>query len=525
MIKFWLIMIKHFQLQQNRKTIIKVFLFCLFIKNKVHNKLGDFMKNISVWLNDIKRINYPAIETSTECDILIIGGGITGISCGYFLKNSKEKIILVEANQLCEVTTAHSTGKLTYLQDDNLNKIRKAYNRETAIKYLDSQIEAINLAKSIIKKHRIDCDFNEVDSYLFTSKKNNIKKLNDIYNLLIDYIDINVSKNLPIDNISCIKSLWVKNTYVFHPTKFVLQLAHIISPYIDIYEKTRIINLKFKNNLWHATTNKNINIKAKKIILACHYPFFLIPFFFPFKTTLEKSFLTSSYINDTKNITAINIDKKILSFRYYQNNQFIMLSETNDIGKSINNLKEKEKMLRFMKNNFSLYPTYCWSNHDIITIDYLPLIGKIDNNLFLATGYNTWGMTNGILAGKIISDLILKRNNQYSKLFNPLRKTVNITNFLQNNIKNGISFINSKTNKNKNFYQENVKIIKENGVWYGIYIDDNNQIHKVLNKCPHMKCNLSFNYQNKTWDCPCHGSQFDIDGNIIFGPANHNIKI
>ena len=159
-----------------------------------------------------------------------------------------------------------------------------------------------------------------------------------------------------------------------------------------------------------------------------------------------------------------------------------------------------------------------------MTSDYMPLIGKIDTNLFLATGYNTWGMTNGILAGKIISDIILRRKNNYIALFNPLRKIENIPQIINYNFKNGIAFLSTKLNKNKSFYQDNVKIIKEDGIWYGIYTDNNNIEHKVLNKCPHMKCNLYFNYQTKSWDCPCHGSSFNIDGNIIYGPSTYNIK-
>ena len=96
---------------------------------------------------------------------------------------------------------------------------------------------------------------------------------------------------------------------------------------------------------------------------------------------------------------------------------------------------------------------------------------------------------------------------------------------LLNNCSNGFAFMDSKLIKNKSFYNKNVKIINENGIDYGIYIDEKNVEHKVYNLCPHMKCNLYFNYQTKTWDCPCHGSSFDIDGNLIFGPASFNIKI
>ena len=248
---------------------------------------------------------------------------------------------------------------------------------------------------------------------------------------------------------------------------------------------------------------------------------------FPFKTSLEKSFLCASEIENTKSFSAINIDKNLLSLRFHKDKRkyLICVTQNNNLTKNMDNITKRDNAMWDMKSNFSPNIKYCWSNFDILTSDHLPLIGKIEDNLFLATGYNTWGMTNGILAGKIISDIMYNKENPYSQLFNPLRDFKNIPKLVNFNLKNGFSFINTKLNKNKYFYRKDVRIIKENGIYYGIYIDENKKEHKVLNVCPHMKCNLSFNYQTKTWDCPCHGSSFDIDGNVIFGPSSYNIKI
>lgn len=482
------------------------------------------MKDKSIWLDNIRRNSYPKLEQDIECDILIIGGGITGICCAYFLKETNKRVVLVEGNRLCCGTTAKSTGKLTYLQDNNLEKIKNIYNNEIALQYLNSQKDAIRLAKQIISDNHIDCDLQEVNSYIFASNHSNLNKINNTYNILKNHITVNLKNKIPI-RAKCIKALEVNDTYVFHPVKFVLGVAKKIANNINIYENTRIIHLERKKDYWKANTNK-VNIKAKKVVIACHYPFFLIPFYFPFKTTIEKSFLVASEVDKIKLFSAINVDSKILSFRYHKNksNYFIMCSETNDLGKNINNLKKRENIISTMKK-FVPNVTHCWSNHDIMTIDHMPLIGKIDKNLFMATAYNTWGMTNGILAGKIISDILLRKKNKYINLFDPLRNFKNIPNLINFNVKTGLSFVDTKLNKKRHFYKNNVKIIKENGSWYGIYTDENNVEHKVLNICPHMKCNLSFNYQTNSWDCPCHGSSFDIDGNVIFGPSTYNIKI
>ena len=183
-----------------------------------------------------------------------------------------------------------------------------------------------------------------------------------------------------------------------------------------------------------------------------------------------------------------------------------------------------------MKSNLTKDIKYYWFNYDVMTPDSIPIIGSYgeDNpNLLIGTGYNTWGMTNGTLAGKILSDLILDNENKYSSMFSPTRnlnisKAINLTGF---NLKSGFTYILSKIKTNYSFYPKNVKVEIRNGKKCGIYIDEENKEHVVSNICPHMKCNLIFNVIDKTWDCPCHGSRFNIDGKAIKGPSVYDISI
>ena len=153
-------------------------------------------------------------------------------------------------------------------------------------------------------------------------------------------------------------------------------------------------------------------------------------------------------------------------------------------------------------------------NQDIISNDKLPFIGKIKDNLYMATAYNTWGITNGTIGGKIVADLIMKNDSKYKKLFNPNR--INIPLILNSFI--GI-FHYLKVYFLGIFKRNNPYYIKIKGIIYGVYKDDKGVIHKIKLICPHMKCALIFNQKEKTWDCPCHGSRFTLDGKIIEGPA------
>ena len=160
-----------------------------------------------------------------------------------------------------------------------------------------------------------------------------------------------------------------------------------------------------------------------------------------------------------------------------------------------------------------------------MTIDFLPYIGKVNNNLYIGTGYNTWGMTNGVLAGKILSDIILGRDNKCIELFKPKRfRFLAIFSEILILGSSAYSFIKTRLSRNKRWYSSGVCFKKLGGREVGIYTDLEGEKHMVYNLCPHLKRRLIFNEVEKTWDCPCHGSRFDINGKCIEGPSNYDIS-
>ena len=466
------------------------------------------MKNISIWKDNIKSINYKKLDKNLDIDILIIGGGITGISTLYHLKDSNLKIILVEQNKIGLSTTGNSTGKLSYLQNDLLDKIRKNFTDEIASRYLKSQLESINMIVNIIKKEDINCDLEKTKSYLYTNKENEIDKIKNLEKFLIN-------NNIKVyhSNINILKSKYmisVNDTYTFHPIKFIQELSTKCNH--TIYENTSILKIKKDKSSYICYTDK-YTIKAKKIIIASHFPYFILPFLFPIKGCLEKSYLSASKAK-TKPISLISYSNPFISIRNYKD-YLIYLSNSHSINKDTCDKKHYQELLTKI-NKLNLKSDYLWSNIDIITNDGLPYIGEIKKNLFIGTGYNTWGLTTGFLAGKILSDIILEKENEYIPLFFPKRKNLNQILGSLNNMGKSISgYLDGLLNKNNK-----IKYDKINDKYILIY---NN--HIVYENCPHMGCKLIFNEIENTFDCPCHGSRFDINGKCIQSPANKDINI
>lgn len=469
------------------------------------------MQKKSIWLKDFSN-NITTLDKDISCDVLIIGAGITGLSTAYHLMNHNLRIVVVDRNEIGNGVTAKTTGKITYLQELIYTKLKNELGEEISKKYLQSQLEAIDILTNIIKKEKIACDLEQVKSFVYTKEDVELAKLKEEKKLL---------EKLGIDVKDYNKAIAVNDTYVFHPIKYLMRLKEILlNNNVEIYEKTNIIEIKKEDQYIGLTENHSI--KAKKVVLACHYPFFLFPLLFPVKCHLEKSYI-ATIKNKNRKMSMITTKIPTTSLRYHLDNMIYLnsshpISTKNNEKDNFNNLINDAKKLGKID--------YIWSNQDIITFDSLPMISKITDDLLIGTGYNTWGMTNGSLAGKILSDIILNNENEFIDLFSLERhKSLNsVKNILVEIIRNGKSFTINKIKKDKSWYKEKLYFTKRKGKAIAIYIDENNKEHIVYNKCPHLKCSLIFNEFEKTWDCPCHGSRFDLDGNCIEGPSRYNIR-
>lgn len=475
------------------------------------------MKVKSIW-NDIDTDNLKKLTTDLECDVLIIGGGMTGLSAMYYLKDSGLKTVLVERNTCTRGVTSKSTAKITYLQDNTTTNIANFIDENTAKKYLKSQIEAMNNLKNIIVSEKIDCDLKQVDSYLFTNEKKKIGDLLYHYEILRDLgIQVEMNDSIPFD-VSALKSISVTGTYVFHPLKYLNFLKNKFER--DIYEDTEVYKIETRGEYYYSFLENNF-IKSKYVVLATHYPFFLIPFMMPMKTHIETSYLGAKKVDEFKHFSAISLDSPVKSIRYHNDgiDNYLIYLYDSKISCNIKSAKEHFDNLT-MKRDFD----YVWSNNDLITSDYMPYIGRLSKNnstFLIATGYNTWGMTNATLSGMIIKDIITGKTDEYIELFDP-KRDVNLSKILRfpldlsYNIK---SYFKSKFSDNSR-----VKYTKLNGQKVAIYESEDGVKHIVYNRCPHMGCGIKFNEVEKTWDCYCHGSRYDIDGKCIEGPSNENIS-
>ena len=237
------------------------------------------MENNSIWLSGLQYDVSDSLDQSKECDILIIGGGMTGMATAYHLRNSGLQVCLVEKNKIGHGVTARSTAKLTYLQELIYSTLNKVHSLEKAHLYYQSQKYAIDIVSDIVYKNHIDCDFKKVSSYVYTDKDSDVSKIRNEYELLSSFgVDVKSTTILP-NGVACKYGIYVEDTAVFHPLKYLYGLKKVLKDSISFYENTTVTSIK-KEDGGYVCKAGDYEIKCKKIVLALHYPYFVFPYLF-----------------------------------------------------------------------------------------------------------------------------------------------------------------------------------------------------------------------------------------------------
>ena len=461
--------------------------------------------NKSIWGYD--KSSYKCTKRNIDCDVLIIGGGMCGMSTLLMLSDSDKKVILIDSNRVGSGITSKTTGKISVMQEYNYQKISK----DLVYDYMRSQVYSMKKLVRLIKDCNIPCDLKKNSSYLFTNSNENIKKVIKEKNLLDKVLKCEIVDKLP-NGYPCLYGIKSNNSYVFNPIKYINFIKNLCKD--NIYEYTRAISIVRKLDYFLVKTNKN-KINAKKVIICTHYPVFVKKLFFPLVTSITKEYIVCAETNDICDSNMICNDGNVISMRYYKDNM-IYASGNDLLGGKLNHKKNINKVISDFKRHFNYPIKYTWYNYDITSNDYLPIIGEVSKDIFVATAFNKWGMTNSVLSASIISDLIKGNKNKYADVFSIKRKSLINTVCIKNMFDNVVTYFKPK--------KKNITYEYNNGIKYAVYTDNDGVCHKVIDKCPHLGCGLIFNEVDKTWDCPCHGSRYDIDGKVIHGPSNLSIK-
>lgn len=474
----------------------------------------------SVWSESNKFRKREALNKDIKTDVLVIGAGIAGILTAYMLKQKGRDVVLIDAAEIASGNTKNTTAKITSQHDLIYSKLITEFGEEKARQYAKANELAIKKYKEIIEDKRIECDFEEKPAYVYSLNEVDVLKeeVEAAKKLGID-AEFVQEANLPFKIKGAVK---FNNQAQFNPLKFLKG----ISNELVIYENTRA--LEIKENL---VVTSGGNITANNIVVATHYPIMNAPGYYFMKMHQERSYVLA--LENTSEIDGMYIDlnKEGYSFRTYNN--LLLLggishrTGENEDGGSYDELRKVAKRLYSKAKE-----KYYWSAQDCMTIDGIPYIGRYSSetpNIYVATGFNKWGMTSSMVSAMIISDMILEKENDFSEIFSPRRfdLSLSINNIANDLIETAKNFIAQKvyipSSEIEHIKNGHGGIIEYNGEKVGVYKNKEGKEFFVSTKCTHLGCQLSWNADELTWDCPCHGSRFDYKGRLIGSPATKDL--
>ncbi|EHK2327834.1 FAD-dependent oxidoreductase [Clostridium perfringens] len=474
----------------------------------------------SLWSESCKFRKREALNKDIKTDVLVIGAGIAGILTAYMLKQKGREVVVIDAAEIASGNTKNTTAKITSQHDLIYSKLITEFGEEKARQYAKANELAIKKYKEIIEDRRIECDFEEKPAYVYSLNEVEVLKeeAKAAKKLGID-AEFVQKANLPFKINGALK---FNNQAQFNPLKFLKD----ISNELVIYENTRA--LEIKENL---VVTSGGNITAKNIVVATHYPIMNAPGYYFMKMHQERSYVLALENKSEIDGMYIDLNKEGYSFRTYNN--LLLLggishrTGENEEGGSYDELRKVAKRL---------YPKakekYHWSAQDCMTIDGIPYIGRYSSetpNIYVATGFNKWGMTSSMVSAMIISDMILEKENDFSEIFSPRRfdLSLSINNIANDLIETAKNFIAQKiyipSSEIEHIKNGHGGIIEYNGEKVGVYKNKEGKEFFVSTKCTHLGCQLSWNADELTWDCPCHGSRFDYKGRLIGSPATKDL--
>ena len=429
----------------------------------------------SIWTETAQAPSYGQLNEDLKTDVLVIGGGIAGILCAYMLKKAGVDYVLVEADRIGAGITKNTTAKITSQHGLIYHTLIKKFGREKAGLYLEANQSAVSKYRELCRD--IDCDFEEKDAFVYSidNPKKIEKELNALKELgfSADYAE---SVPLPFKIAGAVR---FECQAQFHPLKFM----YAISKGLNIYEHTKV--LEIAPNL---VKTKGGNITAKKIIVATHFPFINKHGFYFLKMYQHRSYVIA--LKNATDVSGMYLDdnEKGLSFRNYDD--LLLLGggshRTGEKGGNWAVLRE------FAKQNYPEAETvYEWATQDCMPLDGVPYIGHYSGStpdLYVATGFNKWGMTSAMVSAELLTDMVLEKENPYAEVFDPSRSMLCAQLFA--NIGKAVL----------------------------------NLITPTVPRCPHMGCALKYNPDERSWDCSCHGSRFTEDKKLIDNPATKDLS-
>lgn len=489
------------------------------------------------------RPEFPKLEGAIDVDVAIIGGGITGITTALRLTQAGKKVAVLEARRIGGGTTGWSTGNLYVPVGAYYHTIAKNRNEETAGIVAKARYAALDFIELQAREKNIDCHFSRRPWYFFTQEEDMVPTVEkEVEALQKAGLPVSLVDEVPPLRLPSLKrAARMDGQARFHPLRYVLGLATaVVQQGCLIYEHTTVLDLKEEEDHCSIKTSHG-SVTCRQVVIATHIPIGI-------HTVQTVAAPYRSYV------VAMRLKSGVYPDAYFWHNDKTHHAITTHSTTSMepdmlmiagNHHKTGQASHQEYQHYFDELEAYARSHFDVASVEFrwsaqhyrsgdgVPYIGlshKNSKRTYIATGFYADGLTYGTVAGILLADMITARENPWLEAFDSTRGTnlATMGNFVKENINVATQYLKDfpvgKVSHFSDILPGEGKTIEIDSEKLAVYRDEQNQLHVCSAVCTHMKCIVNWNNAEKTWDCPCHGSRFMIDGSVIEGPAILNLE-
>lgn len=504
-------------------------------------------QNLSYWVDSVAPVRYMPLAENLKTEVVIVGGGIAGLTVAYCLLKAGKKIVIVEDGFIGSGESGRTTAHISNALDDRYSEIESLLGEEKGRLAAESHTEAIDFIERVVHEEHIDCDFKRIDGFLFLHPTDDPRTIDDEFAVTNQY-GIHTEKLVGVPGIPSEQGICLRfpNQGQFHPMKYLKGLSEcIVRMGGSIYTETHVDGL-------HKAGIKsgNLSVQADQVVVTTNTPINdLVTIHtkqFAYRTyvigaLIPKYSLTPALWWDTGNMKSewATNPYHYVRLQHFNDAHDLLIAggEDHRTGQGDQDRHEQNtafsRLEQWARKRFPSMQeiVYQWSGQVMEPVDMMGFIGKNpgDKNTYIATGDSGNGMTHGTIAGMLISDLIQGRKNRWEKLYDPSRIT----------LKAGSHFMKEAGNMAAQyldyFEKGDIKTVEElkpgqgaiakiNGKKLALYKDEHGTLHAYSAVCTHLGCVVHWNAVEKSFDCPCHGSRFTAEGHVVNGPALKGLK-
>ena len=485
----------------------------------------------SPWTATTGDAGYPSLDRDLTVDVAVLGGGIAGLTAALLLKREGLTVAVVEADRVGAGVTGHTTAKLSSLHGLTYHSLRSSFGEDGARTYADLNESGIALVRELAGELRIDCDLRTKPAFTYAQHESDVAKVRDEVDAARAAglrASFTTETGLPFPVAGAIR---VEDQAEFHPRRYVLGLAAAVDgDGSAVYEGTRAQDVKDGDPARVETTGRTVT--AGHVVVATHIPFLDRGLYFA-RTHPERSYAILCRIAGTPPqgmyLSTEQPAHTLRSVPLDGDELLLVGGESHKTGQG-DGAQSYARLEDFAREHFDVRSVeYRWAAQDNMPIDGVPYVGRLSplsRRLLTATGFKKWGLAAGTAAGEVLRDAVLGRPNPWAELLDPgrFKPLAAAKSAVVENANVGLHFVGDRlirgvTRTPADLAPGEGAVVRRGKRRLAAYRDEEGTLHAVSAVCTHLRCLVSWNSGDRTWDCPCHGSRFGLDGEVLHGPA------